>query len=46
LITEKTVTIRRLFTVINRQGGIFLWPARMPPEGRQDRWAESALVAA
>jgi hypothetical protein len=47
LAAEKTVSARRIFTAVNRQGGVFLWPARLPPpDGRQDRWAESALEAA
>jgi hypothetical protein len=47
LAAERTVTARRIFTAINRQGSVFLWPAKLPsPDGRQDRWAESALEAA
>lgn len=47
LVMEKIVTMRRIFVAINRQGSIFIWPARLPsPDGRQDRWAESALEAA
>jgi hypothetical protein len=38
----------RLFTVINKRGTVFLWPAKLPREdsdaGR--RWAETALQAA
>jgi hypothetical protein len=33
-----------LFTVINRQGDISLWPIRMPgKDGKQDNWSRSAL---
>jgi hypothetical protein len=47
LIAEKTVTARRIVTVVNRQGSPFLWPLKLPsPDGRQDRWADSALEAA
>jgi len=36
-----------LFTAINRQGVLFLWPVRLPgPDGRQDHWSRSALDAA
>jgi len=35
-----------IFTAINRAGGVFLWPARMPSGGRGDTWAESAIDAA
>ena len=36
-----------LFTAINRQGVIFLWPVRLPGEdGRGNAWNSSALEAA
>ena len=36
-----------LFTAINRQGVVFLWPCRIPDEtGRSNSWYESALEAA
>ena len=36
-----------LFTVINRQGVLMLWPIRLPGEdGRHDEWNRSALEAA
>ena len=36
-----------LFTCINRRGGVFLWPAKLPSEeGRANAWHESALKAA
>ena len=41
------VTGRSLFTAVNRQGVVFLWPARLPnPDGRRDEWSRSALEAA
>ena len=36
-----------IFTCINRQGVLFLWPVRLPStDGRQDHWSKSALNAA
>ena len=36
-----------LYTTINRQGVVFLWPARLPaPDGRQMEWHRSAAAAA
>jgi len=36
-----------LFTTINRQGVLTLWPVRLPSEdGRHDEWNRSALEAA
>ncbi len=36
-----------LFTTINRQGVVFLWPIRLPGEdGRHNAWHRSALEAA
>lgn len=36
-----------LFTAINRQGVVFLWPCKLPDEtGRANSWHESALLAA
>ena len=47
LATEATFGPRALFTAINRQGVLFLWPVRMPgPDGRLDPWNRSALQAA
>ncbi len=38
---------KSLFTAINRQGVVFIWPIRLPQEdGRQDEWNRSALEAA
>ena len=47
LATEATFGTRALFTAINRQGVVFLWPVRLPgPDGRIDEWSRSALEAA
>ena len=36
-----------LFTAMNRQGVVFLWPVRLPGEdGRSNAWHQSALEAA
>ena len=36
-----------IFTTINRQGVLSLWPVRLPAsDGRQDHWSRSALDAA
>ena len=36
-----------IFTIINRQGVLSLWPVRLPgSDGRQDHWSRSALDAA
>ena len=36
-----------LFTTINRQGDVFLWPCKLPAaDGRSNTWNESALAAA
>ena len=38
---------KTLFTAINRQGVIFLWPVRLPdPDGRQMEWHRSMREAA
>src|SRR5262249_21091855 len=38
---------RTIFTAINRQGVVFLWPVRLPgPDGKLDDWSRSALEAA
>lgn len=47
LTTESTFSPRMLFTAMNRQGVLFLWPVRLPgSEGKIDSWNESALEAA
>jgi hypothetical protein len=38
--------IATLFTAINRQGVVFLWPVRMPSDGRSNDWHTSAATAA
>jgi hypothetical protein len=46
LATEATFAPRALFTAVNRQGVVFLWPIRLPgSEGRPDEWSRSALEA-
>jgi hypothetical protein len=47
LATETTFSPRALFTAINRQGVLFLWPVRLPgSDGKLDAWSQSALQAA
>jgi hypothetical protein len=47
LAAEATFSPRALFTAINRQGVVFLWPIRLPgPDGRVDEWSRTALAAA
>jgi hypothetical protein len=41
------ITLKTLFTAINRQGVVFLWPVRLPdPDGRQMEWHRSMREAA
>jgi hypothetical protein len=36
-----------LFLAVNRQGDVFVWPAKLPgPDGRTNPWHESALASA
>src|SRR5262245_53377567 len=47
LAAEATFSPRVLFTAVNRQGVLFLWPIRLPgPDGKHDDWSRSALEAA
>jgi hypothetical protein len=47
LAAEATFSPRALFTAVNRQGVLFLWPVRLPgPDGRVDEWSRTALEAA
>ena len=48
LIGELTSEIMpmTLFTAINRQGVLFLWPVRLPVEGKQMEWHRSMREAA
>jgi hypothetical protein len=47
LAAESTFSPRALFTAVNRQGVMFLWPIRLPgPDGRVDEWSRTALEAA
>ena len=44
---ESTFAPRALFTAVNRQGVLFLWPVRLPGiDGKLDAWSQSALEAA
>ncbi len=46
LASESTFCPRALFTGINRQGVLFLWPVRLPgTDGKLDNWSASALEA-
>jgi len=41
------VVFKTLFTAINRQGVVFLWPVRLPtPDDRKTEWARSQREAA
>jgi hypothetical protein len=46
LAAESCVVVRRLVLGITRQGTPFIWPLRLPAEGKRDLWAMSALEAA
>ena len=47
LATETTVSARVLFTAVNRQGVVFIWPVRLPgPDGRVDDWSRTSMEAA
>jgi hypothetical protein len=47
LSAESTFGGRFLFTAVNRQGVVFLWPVKLPrPDGRSDEWNRSLLEAA
>lgn len=47
LAGESTFSPRALYTAVNRQGVVFLWPIRLPgPDGRVDEWSRTALEAA
>ena len=44
---ESTFAPRALFTAVNRQGVLFVWPVRLPgQDGKIDTWSQSALEAA
>ena len=46
LSTEATFGARALFTAVNRQGVLFLWPIRLPgPDGKNNEWNRSSLEA-
>jgi hypothetical protein len=47
LAGEATFGARALFTAINRQEVVFIWPVRLPgPDGKLDEWSRTALAAA
>jgi hypothetical protein len=47
LAGESTFSPRALFTAVNRQGVLFLWPVRLPgTDGKLDSWSQTALEAA
>jgi hypothetical protein len=47
LTIETTFSPHYLFTAINRQGVLFLWPVRsLRADGKLDSWSQSALEAA
>jgi hypothetical protein len=47
LAAEATFSPRVLFTAMNRQGVLFLWPVKLPSQdGRHDEWSRTALEAA
>lgn len=46
-VLPNEVVPKVLFTTLNRQGVLSLWPVRLPGEdGRHDEWSRSALEAA
>ena len=47
LTTESTFSPRAIFTAMNRQGTVFLWPVRLPsPDGKTNTWNDTLLEAA
>lgn len=47
LVAESTFSPRALFTAINRQGVLFVWPVRLPgADGKLDEWSRTALEGA
>lgn len=47
LSAESTFGLRVIFTAINRQNVLFLWPVTLPSaDGKQNEWHRSALEAA
>ena len=46
LATETALQLKALFTAVNRQGVVFLWPINLPGlDGRTNDWNRSALEA-
>jgi hypothetical protein len=47
LVGETAISPRTIFTAVNRQGVVFLWPVRLPgTDGKLDDWSRSAQEAA
>src|SRR5262245_14272634 len=47
LAGEATFSPRALFTAVNRQGVLFLWPVRLPgADGKVDEWSRTAMECA
>lgn len=47
LAGEATFSPRALFTAMNRQGVLFVWPVRLPgSDGKIDEWSRTAMEAA
>jgi len=47
LASESTFGFRMIFTMVNRQGVVSLWPVKLPgTDGKIDTWNSSALEAA
>lgn len=43
---QSEIVYKALYTAIDRQGSIFLWPVKLPPpDGRLDHWSQSAMEA-
>jgi hypothetical protein len=47
LVGEATFSPRALFSAMNKQGVLFVWPIRLPgTDGKLDEWSRTALEAA
>ena len=46
-VLNEEINLVGLFTTINRQGAVFLWPVKLPKaDGRANAWHSSAMAAA
>lgn len=45
-LTDDIMSNRLLVTCTDRQGSLFLWPLRLPSDGRQNKWTDTALDCA